>query len=272
MNNLMEKYNYFNLNYNDYYLLGLSTPNIHLKTNTTQEIIKNFLYTYSFLGLNALDIHSLDTLKIILENKLNSLKYLNRLNFEQKWWALVLIYLHIGAEYHKFDFFISTCETILDSIQTISERDLIFYCNSLNDSLSLLIGYELRIRPHMDKKTNIELLPLYSKLTMNHLEISTIFKNFFSKKEILSKDIIREVNLIKDIDIEYNHWDIVFDIFVGQLISQINLDMPFECLSEKDTLRNSIELSILNISEDSDFMPKDLSKVSDLISDLISNH
>lgn len=272
MNNLMEKYNYFNLNYDDYYLLGLSTPNIHLKTDSTEEIVKNFLYTYSFLGLNALDIHSLDTLKTILKDKLNSLKHLDKLNFEQKWWALAIIYLQIGAKYHKFDFFTSTCETILDSIQTITNKELIFYSNSLNDSLSFLIGYDLRIRPHMDKNPNIDLLPLYSKLTMNHLKITTIFKKFFSKKEILSKDILREIKLIKDIDIEYNYWDIVFDIFVGQLISQINLDIPFECLSEKDSLRNSIELSILNISEDSDFMPKDLSKVSDLVSDIISNY
>lgn len=264
MFNLLSIYKNHKENHEKFYLLGDKVPH-NLNGLTNAEICNLFLYSYSFLGLNILEFFNLSRLKKDLIKKLDSFD--NNFKEEHKWWFLALEYLKLGAEAHNLSFFTNLCETLQDEIQNLTNDEIVSYSNLINDSLSEVIGFDLRIRPHLDTNPNIYIYKIYRDLTLHSKNIISILKHNLHLAEIQNEDILREFALIDNIGYNYDKWAVIFDILTGQILS--NIDKPSFSSNPNENLSNTIDLSLLNLYIDTDFIPENLSDVRNNILNLI---
>lgn len=266
MINLLSIYKNHKEEHEKFYLLGDRVPH-NLKMCSNTEICDLFLYSYSFLGLNILELYNLNKLKKDFVKILEQLDNYENINENKKWWFLSIQYLKLGADAHNLCFFTALCETLQDEIAYLTDREFISYLNILNDSLSEAIGFDLRIRPHLDQNPNVYIYPIYRDLTLHSKGIISILKHNLNLTEIHNEDILREFALIENIGYNYDKWSVIFDIFTGQVLA--NIDRPSFSSDHNDNLSNAIDLSLLNLYIDTDFIPENLSDVRNDILKLI---
>lgn len=267
MFNLLSIYKNHKSEHENFYLLGDKVPH-NLEGLSNAEICDLFLYSYSFLGLNLLDFFNLNKLKKDLIKKLELLDNYNNISEKHKWWFLSIQYLKLGAETHNLSFFTALCETLQGEILNLTDNEFISYINILNDSLSEVIGFDLRIRPHLDTNPNVYIYPIYRDLTLHAKDIISILKHNLNLEEIQNDDILREFALIDNIGYNYDKWAVIFDILTGQILA--NIDRPSFSSNPNDNLSNTIDLSLLNLYIDTDFIPENLSNVRNDILKLIT--
>lgn len=256
---LLSTYDNYKLEHEKFYLLGHKVPH-KLNELSNTEMSNLFLYTYSFLGLNILEFLPMNKLKDTLVLELDKLDKLDtKVSFNNKWWYLALVYLRTGSDTHNLRFTTSLCNTLMDNIHKLSDKELMLYCNTINDSLSEQIGFELRIRPSLDKNPNVYIYPIYRDLTLSSKKIISIFKRNLYLEEVNNEDINREFALISDIGYNYDKWSVIFDLLIGQILTHI--DKPSFSTNHNETLANILDLSLLNLYIDTDFIPDNLSLV-----------
>lgn len=238
-----------------YYLLGVSYPK-GIANYTEEKLIQHFLYTYSHLGLSAIEIFSIEKLKERLIHDLQSINNYSKLCNKKKWWCLSLIYLKIGTEYYSLTFFTSAIQTLLDMASSLSYSDLAKYCNIMNDCMSNIIGFELRIRPSKDNNKSTYISKSYLNITSNSNKIIEIFKEFLTLESMMNDEVQKELELLKCIDCEFDSWAVVFDIFVGQLL--VSLDSPIIHIGGSNKYENATESALLNLTSRNETIPPHL--------------
>lgn len=259
MVDLLTLYKNFSQEHEKFYSLGHKTPH-NLNNISNQELIELFLYTYSFLGLNILEFTSLTKFRQLCEEQLNYIDNIGSpIKQYHKWWSLALIYLREGANFHSISFIVTVCNTLQDKIHLLKEKELVNYLNTINDSLSEIVGFDLRIRPHMDTNPKIYIYEIYRDLTINSEEIISVLNKYLDIRDVDNDDISHEFALIDNLGYNYHKWSVVFDILVGQMLTH-NDNLSFSS-NPKEHLSNILDISLLNLYINNDFIPENLTIV-----------
>lgn len=241
-----------------YYLLGTSSPKM-INNYSEEKLIQQFLYTYSHLGLSSMEILSIDKLKERLSHDIQNLNGYDKLCNKKKWWCLSLLYLKIGTEYYNLAFFTSTIDTLLDKANNLSSKELAKYCNTINDCMSNIIGFDLRIRPSKDNNKSTYISRAYLNITSNTNKIIEIFKEYLTLESMMNDEVQNEQELLKTIGCEFDLWDVVFDIFVSQLL--VSLDSPVVNIGDSNKYENATESALLNLTSRNETLPPNLNIV-----------
>lgn len=261
--NMYETYLKFN---EKTFLLGDSTPK-SLTNQETEGLIEQFLYTYSYLGLTSDEFLSIKELKQLLFDKITSIKNYASLSNEQLWWGISLLYFKIATTYHKIYFLDGVIDTLLDKLHDLSKEDLTFYCNTLNDTCGMLIGYDLRIRPSCDENKKAYISDIQFKTIQHKAEIINILKQNFTLRDVTSDEVFREQIIINSFNVLQDPWMSVFDILSGQILAIT--DSALSNLVIKDDLASAVEIALLDLLSNSERIPDNISKISEDIAELI---
>lgn len=262
---LLNMYKTYEEEYEVFYMLGDSPPPNVEKITTTKALIEYFLYAHSYLGLSIQEISGNSDITLIILTEYMKIPNKSELKIEQKWWALCLIYLKIGAEHYDMKFSSIIIKNTLNMCSNLTNKDLAYYCNIINDTLCENIGYDLRIRPSIDSHETSSISQLYSKLIKNKDNILKILKNYGDFDMYVNEEVKKEFDIIDSIPYISNPWNTVFDVLVSQIITFHEPNKN----TELNLLEDTIELSVLNLTKQNNLNMKQVSIVSRQIAKLL---
>lgn len=186
-------------------------------------LLDYFLYVFEFTWTAEAFQNKKENIKNYFEEKLNNLLKENKISKEVQWWALVLFALRDLTEHLRYYYAVETINMLLNKISNLTEKELEYYCNDINNALDDEMCDILAIRPVEIKNLSSDAMEndiLLSFLINNKDEFVKIFK-----KHLIQRDI--DMTYIKEfMIIEYktlrkfsDFWNMYYEIFLGYFLS-----------------------------------------------------